>query len=192
MPCNLLILCHPLFLLYSISPNIKVFSSESALHISWPNYSTGVSASTSVLPMNIHHWFPLELTGLISSLSKGLSRVFSSTTVWKPSILRCSAFLMVLLTSVHDYWKNYGFVCRPLSAKWCFCFLIRCLGLSELFPQGTSIFNSKEQAIAAVTVCSDFGAQENKVFPCFYFYPIYLPWSDGTRYHDLSFLNVEF
>ena len=45
--------------------------------------SIGDSASTSVLPMNIQGWLPLGLTGLISLLSKGLSRVFSSTTVWK-------------------------------------------------------------------------------------------------------------
>ena len=45
--------------------------------------STGVSASASVLPMNIQDWFPLELTGWISLLSKGLSRVFSNTTVQK-------------------------------------------------------------------------------------------------------------
>ena len=45
--------------------------------------STGASASARVLPVNIQDWFPLELTGLISLQSKGLSRVFSSTTVWK-------------------------------------------------------------------------------------------------------------
>ena len=44
--------------------------------------------------------------------------------------------------------------------------------------------------MAAVT-CSDFGAQENKVCHCFHCFPIYLPWSDGTRCHDFSFLNVE-
>ena len=46
--------------------------------------------------------------------------------------------------------------------------------------------------MAAVTICSDFGAQENKVCQCFHFFPIYLPWSDGTGCHDLSFSNVEF
>ena len=46
--------------------------------------------------------------------------------------------------------------------------------------------------VAAVTICSDFGAQENKVCHCFYFFPFYLPWSDRTRCHDISFLNVEF
>ena len=46
--------------------------------------------------------------------------------------------------------------------------------------------------MAAVTICSDFGAQKNKVWHCFHCFPIYLPWSDGTGCHDLSFLNVEF
>ena len=46
--------------------------------------------------------------------------------------------------------------------------------------------------MAAVTICSDFGAQENKVSHCFHCFPIYLPWSDGTECHDLCFSNVEF
>ena len=46
--------------------------------------------------------------------------------------------------------------------------------------------------MAVVTICSDFGAQENKVCHCFHCFPIYLPWSDGTGCHDLRFLNVEF
>ena len=62
-------------------PSIRVFSNESALHIRWPNI--GVSVSTSVLPMNIQDWFPLRLTGWNSLQSKGLSRVFSNTTVQK-------------------------------------------------------------------------------------------------------------
>ena len=46
--------------------------------------------------------------------------------------------------------------------------------------------------MAEITICSDFGAQKNKVCHCFHCFPICLPWSDGTRCHDLSFLNVEF
>ena len=46
--------------------------------------------------------------------------------------------------------------------------------------------------MAAVTICSDFGVQENKICHCFRFFPIYLPWGDGTRCHHLSYLNVEF
>ena len=81
MPSHHLILCHPLLLLRSISPSIRVFSNESALHIS--GQSLRVSASTSVLPMNPQHWSPLGWTGWISLQSKGLSRVFSNTTVQK-------------------------------------------------------------------------------------------------------------
>ena len=46
--------------------------------------------------------------------------------------------------------------------------------------------------MAAVTICSDFGAPKNKVWHCFHCFPIYFPWSDGTRCHDFRFLNVEF
>ena len=46
--------------------------------------------------------------------------------------------------------------------------------------------------MAAKTICSDFGAPKNKVWHCFHCFPIYFPWSDGTRCHDLCFPNVEF
>ena len=72
MPSNNLILCLPLLLLPSVFPRFRVFSSESALHIRWPR--SGVWTSASVLPMNILGWLPLGLTGLISLLSKRLSR----------------------------------------------------------------------------------------------------------------------
>ena len=77
MPSNYLTLCRPLLLRPSIVPSIRVFSNKSV------DQSIGVSASESVLRMNIHDWFPLGLTGLISLQSKGLSRVFSNTTVQK-------------------------------------------------------------------------------------------------------------
>ena len=69
MPSHHLLLCHPLLLLPSIFPSLRVFSSESALFIRWP--------------MSIQGRFPLGLTGLISLLSKGLSRVLANTTVQK-------------------------------------------------------------------------------------------------------------
>ena len=81
MPSNHLMLCHLLLLLASIFPSIRIFSNESALHIS--DQTIGASASASVLPMNIQSWFPLGLTDLISLLSKGLSGVFYSTTAQK-------------------------------------------------------------------------------------------------------------
>ena len=81
MPSSHLILCHPLLLLSPIPPSIRVFSNESTLHMRWPKI--GVSALASVLPMNTQDWSPLEWTGWISLQSKGLSRVFSNTTVQK-------------------------------------------------------------------------------------------------------------
>ena len=80
VPSNHLILCCPLLLL-SIFPSIRVFSNESALHIRWPKYW---SFSFSFSPCSdIQGWFPLGWTGLISSQSKELSRIFSNTTVQK-------------------------------------------------------------------------------------------------------------
>jgi len=79
MLSNHLILCHPLLLLPSIFPSIRVFPKELALCIRQPN----IEASASVPPMNIQGWFPLEFTGLISLQSTGLSKVFSNTTVQK-------------------------------------------------------------------------------------------------------------
>ena len=81
MPYNHLILCHPLLLPPSIFPSIGSFP-MSQLFTSG-GQRTGVSASASVLPMNIQDWFPLEWTGWISLQSKGLSRVFCNTTVQK-------------------------------------------------------------------------------------------------------------
>ena len=68
----------------------------------------GASATPSVLPMNIQGLFPLGLTGLISLQSKGLSSLLRHHSS-KASVLQCSAFLMVQLTSIHDYWKNQNF-----------------------------------------------------------------------------------
>ena len=97
MPSNHLILCCPLLLL-SIFPKISIFSNELALHIRRPklqlwSFIIGASASASVIPMNIQGWFPLGLTDWISLQSKGLSRVFSSTTVQKHQYFGTQCFL---------------------------------------------------------------------------------------------------
>ena len=81
MPSSPLILCCPLFLLPSIFPSIRIFSNELVLASRGQNI--GASASASVLPMNVQDWSPLGWTGWISLLSKGLSRIFSNTTVQK-------------------------------------------------------------------------------------------------------------
>ena len=81
MPSNHLILCWPLFLPLSIFPSIRVFTKESVLQSG--DQIIGISALASVLLMNIQDRFPLGWTGWISLQSKGLSRVFSNTTVQK-------------------------------------------------------------------------------------------------------------
>ena len=90
MPSNHLILCRPLLLL-SIFSNIRVFSNEWTLRIRWPN----IGASALILPMNIHDWFPLQLTGLISLHSKGFSRVFSNTTFQKHQFFDAQLFFFL-------------------------------------------------------------------------------------------------
>ena len=97
MPSNHLILCHPL-LLYSIFPSIRVFSNRSAHCIRWQ--SIGLSASTSVLPMNIQDRFPLGWTGWISLQCKTLKRLLHHYSS-KASILQRSDFLVVQLS--HPY-----------------------------------------------------------------------------------------
>ena len=99
MPSNHLIFCCAL-LLPSVFPSIRVFSNKLALCIRWPKWSTGVSTSASVLPMNIQDWFPLGLTGLISLLSKGLKSLLQPHSL-KASVIQCSVFFMVQFS--HPY-----------------------------------------------------------------------------------------
>ena len=73
--------------------------------------SIGVSASTSVLPMNTQDWSPLGWTDWISLQSKGLSRVFSNTTVQKHQFFCTQSSILLhspTLTSIHDYWENHS------------------------------------------------------------------------------------
>ena len=84
MPSSHLIFYHPLLLLPSVFPSIRISGSfQMSQSFTSGSLSIGTSASASVLPMNIQSWFPLILTGLISMWSKGLLRVFSNTTVQK-------------------------------------------------------------------------------------------------------------
>ena len=68
-----------------------------------------VSASASVLPMNIQDWFPLGWIGWISLQSRGLLRVFFNTTVQKHQFFSAQLFFMITLISINDYWKNKSF-----------------------------------------------------------------------------------
>ena len=102
MPSNHLIRCRPLLLLPSIFPSIRVFSSESVLHIRWPkywsfNFSISPSNECSGLISFRIDWFDvLALQGTFRSLLQHHSS--------KASILRCSAFHSPTLTSIHDHW----------------------------------------------------------------------------------------
>ena len=101
-----LILCHPI-LLPSIFLNIRNSGSfPVSLLFASGGRSIGVSTLAIVLPMNIQNWFPLRSTGLVFLLSKGLLRVFSSTTIWKHQFFITQPSLCPTLTSIHDYWKN--------------------------------------------------------------------------------------
>ena len=107
MLSNHLILCRPLLLLPSIFPSIRIFPNETVLCIRWPKYW---SFNFSISPSNQHSglisfrmdW--LDLLAVQGTL-KSLLQHHSS----KASILQCSAFFIVQLTSIHDYWKNHSF-----------------------------------------------------------------------------------
>ena len=164
MPSNYLILCCPLCLLSSIFPSIRVFSNESALCIRWPEYW---SFSLNISPSNEHpglislrmNWLDvLAVQGTLKSLLQHHSP--------KTSILWHSAFCTVHLTSIMTTGKTIGLT------RWNFVGKV----MSHLFNMLSNNFPSKEQApfnfMAAVTICSDFGAQENKVCYCFHCLPI--------------------
>ena len=183
MPSNQLILCCSLLLLPPIFPNIRVFSNESVLHIRWPKY-WHFRSSTLVLPMDTHDWSPLGWTGWNSLQSKGLSRVFSNTTVQKYQFF--GAQLSSQSNSHIHTWpleKPQTFVGKIMSLL--FNMLSRLV--ITFLPRSKNRF----YFIAAVTICSAFGDLENKVCHCFHCFPIYLPCCDGNRCHNLTFLNVE-
>ena len=144
----------------SQSFSIRVFSNESALCIRWPKYW---SFSFNISPSSEHPGLsPLGWTGWISSLPKGLSRVFQHHSS-KASILPLSAFFVVQLS--HPYMttgKTIALTTQTLSVKKCFCFLIMLSRLVIPFlPRSKHSFNFT----AAVTICSGFGAQENNEIP---------------------------
>ena len=187
MPSSHFILCHPLLLLPSIIPSITVFSHESALHIRWPKFW---SFSFSINPSNEHpglvsfrmDW--LDFLAVQETL-KSLLQHHSSNA----SILLHSAFFVVQLS--HPYMTTgktivltrRTFVDKVMSllfnmlSRWVITFL----------PRSQRLLISWLQSPSAVS----FGAQKNKFSHCFHCFRIYVPWSDGTGCHDLSFLNVE-
>ena len=188
IPSNHLILCHPLFLLPSIFPSIRVFSNE--LFISG-RQSVGGWASSSVLPMNIQGLFPLGVAALILK-SKGLLSLLQQCSS-KTSILWCSAFFMVQLSHPHmttgktmtihgfSHMTIWIFVGKVMScfinmlSRFAIVFSLRSKRLLISWLQSLSTMILETKKIKSVTV-----------------FPFCLPSSDGTRCHDLQFLNVWF
>ena len=187
-PSNHLILCHPLLLPPSIFPSIRVFSNESVLPIRWPKYW---SFSFNISPSNEYSglisfkidWFDLFA---VQGALKSLHHHHSS----KVSILQHSAFIMVQLS--HPYMisgktialTRWTFVGKVISLL--FNMLSRLV--ITFIPRSKRLLISWSQSPSAVIL----EPPQNKVCHCFHCFPIYLPLSDGTRCHDLSFLNVEF
>ena len=176
MPSNRLILCHPLLLLPSIFPSIRVFSNESALHIRWPKYW---SFSFNISPSNEHpglisfrmDWLDLAVQGTVKNLLQHHS--------WKASILWHSAFFIVQLS--HPYMTTGKTIALT---RWTFvdkAMLLLFNMLSKLvitfLPRSNCLLISWLQLPSAVIL----EPPKNKVCHCFHCFPIYLPWSDGTR-----------
>ena len=177
MASNHLILSHPLLLLLpSIFPSISVFSNESFFRIRLPEYR---SFSFSSGPSNEYSGlisFRIDLLDLLAAQGtlKSLLQHHSS----KASILWHSAFFMVQLS--HPYMttgKTIALTRQTFVGK-VIALLFNMLSTLVV----TFLPRSKCLLISwlAVTICSDFGAQKNKVSHCFHSFPIYLPWSDVT------------
>ena len=159
MPSNHLILCCSLFLLPSIFPSIRVFSNESVLHIRWPKYW---SFSFNISPSKEHSGlisFRMDYLDLLSvqGTLKSLLQHHSS----KASILWCSAFFIVHLS--HPYMTTGKTIALT---RWTFVDKVMSLLLNMLsrlvitfLPRSKRLYNF----MAAVTICSDFGAPKNKV-----------------------------
>ena len=156
IPSNHLILCHPLHL-PSVFPSIRVFSSESPLHIRWPKYwsfSFSVSPSSEYSGLSSFRVYWIDLLAVQWTL-KNLLQHHNS----KVSILWCSAFFRVQLSHTHMTTRKVTSLLFNMLSRLVIAFL----------PRSNHLFNF----MAAITVCSDFGAK-NKIcqFPIF---PIYLP-----------------
>ena len=188
MPSNHLILCHPLLLLPPIPPSIRVFSNESVLRIRWPkcwsfNFSISPSNEYSGLISFKMDW--LDLLAVQGTL-KSLLQHHSS----EASILRHSAFFIFQLS--HLYMTTGKTIALT---RWTFVDKVMSLLLNMLsrlvitfLPRSKHLLISWLQSPSSVIL----EPPQNKVSHCFCCFPIYLPWSDGVRCHDLSFLNVEF
>ena len=187
MSSNHLILCCPFLLLPSIFPSISVFSNESVICIRWPKYwifSSSLTPSSEYSGLIFFRIDWLDLLAVQGTL-KSLFQLHSS----KASSLQLSAFFMVQLS--HPYMTTGRTIALT---RWTFVSKVMSLLFSMLFSLVIAFLPRSKCLIfiAAFTICSDFGAPQNKLFHYFYCSLIYLPGSDGTTCYNLCFLYVEF
>ena len=151
--------------------------------------SGGASASASVLPMNIQGWliFRVDWFDLLA-VQRTLKSLFQYRSL-KASVLQRSAFFMVQLSHLYMTTGKTIALTIQTSVGKVMSLLFNMLSrlVIAFLPRSKHL-----NFMAAVTVHSNFGAQENKICHYLHCFPIYLPWSAGTRCHDLSFLNAEF
>ena len=184
MPSNHLILYCPLLLLPSVFPSIRVFSKESVLCVRWPKYwSFSISPSNQcsrLISFRIDWFVLLAVQGTLKSLLQHHNS--------KASILQHSAFMVQLS---HPYMTTGKTIALTLGT-----FISKVISLLfDTLSRFVIAFLSRSKRFLISWVQSPsivIGIQKNKVWHCFHSFPIYLTWSDGTRYHDLHFLNVEF
>ena len=186
MPSSHLILCCPLLLLPPIPPSIRVFSMSQLF--AWGGQSIGVSASASVLPMNTQDWPPLGWTGWISLQSKGLSSLLQhhsskASTLWHSAFFTVQLSHLYMTTGKTIALTRRTFVGRVISLL--FNMLYRLV--ITFLPRSKCLLISWLQSASAVIL----EPPQNKVWHCFHCFSVYFSWSDGTRCHDLRFLNVE-
>ena len=152
----------------------------------WPKYW---SFSFSISPSNEHPGlisFRMDWLHLLAVQGTLKSLLQHHTS--KASILWHSAFFTVQLSYPYMTTGNTIALTRRTFVGKVMSLLLNMLSRLVI----TFLPRSKRlNFMAAVTICSDFGTQKNKVWHCFHCFPIYFPWSDGTRCHDLCFLNVE-
>ena len=187
MPSSHLILCCPLLLLPPIPSSIRVFSNESTLHMRWPKYW---SFSFSVIPSKEHSGlisFRMDWLDLLAV--QGTLKTLLQHHSSKASILQRSAFFTVQLS--HPYMntgKTIALTRKTFVGK-VMSLLLNMLSrlIITFLPRSKYLLISWLQSQSAVIL----EPPKNKIWHCFHCFPIYFPWSDGTRCHDLRFLNVE-
>ena len=183
MPSNHLVLCCPLLLLPSVFPSIREWLFPVSQFFPSGDQSIEITASASVLPVNIQDWF---FYGWLVwfPCSPRVSQESSQTPQFKSS-WALSSLYGPTLTSVHDYWKNHSFDYTDFVGK------VMSLLFSMLFRLVIAFLpRSKHLLISWLQSSSAVILEPKKIKShCF---PICLPWNDGTGCHDLNFLNVQF